>query len=798
MFARDDTDPRVALVALHTLVCQHPTAVVHFLGLTLIQLLCQINKAPSWLNRLSNVACAISNRRFALLLSWSHRRRTEHNRTEELEEATELGTIDLGVGTELATLDDGVCLTGRDVGGSLVADRLDAVRRLLRLELLGGSCHGRSSGHGSLVGRRGGGGKVLVVRGDGRGGSAGRAVGRGAGGAVLTLGLGKLVLGELVTAVEDTHTHHREQVVCRIRVVVDTAEESSGSVLANLAREQVAATRVLVEEGRDVVDEAVDNNEGASLGLLDKVVPRDDGEVGRGLGPLELLTKLVSLLELHRKTTLLDLVVGEGLEVRGETELAHGANEPLGGVELVPLNSVAVVHGELVVEVVVALADGDESGEEVVAGRHLVVKSGLAEVVSERVDAEGGVVHEEKSKHAGEEEAAAPVTPAQTGNKGRKAEAEEEEHGDVELVLELDDGVLAQVRDVGNTGLATGLDEHPAEVRPEETEVGSVGVKVGVGVAVVSAVTAGPPVDGALDGTRAHAGQEVLERERCVVGTVGPKTVVAGGDAETSEEIVTESPSGGVLVPAGGEEAVEGEDGRDGESQERDPLDLAENVLELNGGERLLGGEHSRDVVVRDVGVGELLLGSGLRILGGGRRPLLQFGGHVCDERECTSDGEETGKARRLAQVFYMKRATRLLRAVERQGSTAVHARRSKCRAGKRRLHGAVFGGAAWRERVSLSLSLLARALDCVEAGAPGKWRHTGCSAVQQPSGATSDFHSNLAEGASRQGFGCRFGGSETEAEGRKPFSAEGWGGGGGHGGVFGRAGLSCCPRTSA
>ena len=45
----------------------------------------------------------------------------------------------------------------------------------------------------------------------------------------------------------------------------------------------------------------------------------------------------------------------------------NSPNEPLGGVVLVPLHAVAVVARELVVEVVVALADRDNRGDERVA-----------------------------------------------------------------------------------------------------------------------------------------------------------------------------------------------------------------------------------------------------------------------------------------------------------------------------------------------------------------------------------------------------------------------------------------------
>jgi len=104
------------------------------------------------------------------------------------------------------------------------------------------------------------------------------------------------------------------------------------------------------------------------------------------------LALLLELLELHRVLSLGDLVVGELLEVGSEAKDRHGRDEPLGGVVLEPLDGVTEVHGELVVEVVVAFSDGAEGGEEVVAGSVLVVKRLVTEPVGERVDTEGRLV----------------------------------------------------------------------------------------------------------------------------------------------------------------------------------------------------------------------------------------------------------------------------------------------------------------------------------------------------------------------------------------------------------------------
>ena len=141
------------------------------------------------------------------------------------------------------------------------------------------------------------------------------------------------------------------------------------------------------------------------------------------------------------------------------------------------------------------------------------------------------MVDKHQPRGAGKVEAAPPISPAEAGDGHREDEAHADDEGEVPLVLPDDDLVLAEVADVGDAWLATGLDDHPADVRPEEALVRRVRVEVGVGVPVVRAVAAGPPLDRAFDGAGATEGEEVLEGEGGGVGTVSPETVVASGDA---------------------------------------------------------------------------------------------------------------------------------------------------------------------------------------------------------------------------------------------------------------------------
>jgi hypothetical protein len=348
-------------------------------------------------------------------------------------------------------------------------------------------------------------------------------------GDVLVLALGALPDLDLATAAHDTNTHGGQEVVCGVGVVVDAAVEHGGGVLADARADQGTATRVVLDEVGHVVDDAGDGDQGAAvLGLLLVGVPVDDGQLLERDAPVKGLALLVELLLQLLQAALLDLVLLELLEVVGEAELLPGPDHPLGGVVLVPLDGVAVVGGELVVEVVVALSEGDQCSDNVIARGVAVVEGLVAEPVGQRVDAEGGLLDEEDAQDAGVDEAALPVAPAEASDEAGEDQAHEDDGLDVVAVLPDDDGVVVQVRDVGTAdALGVLLHDHPAEVRVEQALPDGVGVLVGVGVAVVGTMVSRPPADGALDGATAHSCQEQLEGSGRRVRAVSPQPVIA-------------------------------------------------------------------------------------------------------------------------------------------------------------------------------------------------------------------------------------------------------------------------------
>ena len=223
--------------------------------------------------------------------------------------------------------------------------------------------------------------------------------------------------------------------------------------------------------------------------------------------PIETHRLFVELLELHCELTFLDFVLREDLEVRSKADELHGCDEPLGGIILIPLDGIAIVHWELVMEVMVTLSKGDKRGENVITRSMLIVKGSFTEPVSERVDTEGRlstkgesdcsylstkrthVVDKEQTSERRIEITATPIAPEVTGNDSRDDNTHQDEEPDEPFMLPTDDGVAGEIGDISDTRLATGFEDHPTDMRPEEPMMGPIGVEVSVGVTMMSTVT---------------------------------------------------------------------------------------------------------------------------------------------------------------------------------------------------------------------------------------------------------------------------------------------------------------------
>ncbi len=101
-----------------------------------------------------------------------------------------------------------------------------------------------------------------------------------------------------------------------------------------------------------------------------------------------------------------NFVGGHPAEFAGKAEFGEGPNDPFGGVKLPRFNAVSVIVLELVVVVMVALAESEQGKEEGVTGAAARGVGAASDVVAEGVDAEGAVLEEHDASNAPDEECA--------------------------------------------------------------------------------------------------------------------------------------------------------------------------------------------------------------------------------------------------------------------------------------------------------------------------------------------------------------------------------------------------------
>ena len=165
-------------------------------------------------------------------------------------------------------------------------------------------------------------------------------------------------------------------------------------------------------------------------------------------------------------------------------------------------------------EVVIALAKRDKSSDDVVTRRVTVVKWLIAEPMSQRVDAESGLLHEEDSEDASIDEPAEPVTPAEAANECGKDEAHEDDNLQVVLVLPDNDRVLVEIRNIGSSNsLWVLLHQHPSKMRVQKTLADRVRIFLGICVSVMSTMITSPPPHRAFDSSTTGSSEEHSKRK---------------------------------------------------------------------------------------------------------------------------------------------------------------------------------------------------------------------------------------------------------------------------------------------
>lgn len=280
-----------------------------------------------------------------------------------------------------------------------------------------------------------------------------------------------------------------------IGVHVDTPVEHGSSILANTGTNHCFATWMVLDEVGNIVNDTCNSNKTTTiLGLVDVIIPFHDWKLVKWDTPVKFGSLLVKLLLLLLDTALLNFVGTELLEIVGKTKLLHRPDEPFGWVILVPLDSIAVVGWEFVVEIVVSFSKSDQGSQDVVTWGVAVIEWLVTKPMSKGIDTEGGLLNEEDTEDATIDESTEPVTPAETCNKGWEDQTHEEDDLEVVSVLPDDDGIFVEIRDVCSANsFRVLLHDHPSEVRVHEALADRVRILLRVCVSVMCSVISGPP-----------------------------------------------------------------------------------------------------------------------------------------------------------------------------------------------------------------------------------------------------------------------------------------------------------------
>ena len=160
--------------------------------------------------------------------------------------------------------------------------------------------------------------------------------------------------------------------VC-MSTVIKTTIEHGGSILANSTANQSLSSGVVHDKFTHVVHDTRNSDQRTSIhGLFFKVIPLDQWQLLKR--PLDLSVVPIEVLLLLLKFADFDLILAELFEVIGESYLLPEPDGPLGRIELIPGDGVAIVRGKLVVEIMVTLTSGDKSSEYVISRRVSIVK----------------------------------------------------------------------------------------------------------------------------------------------------------------------------------------------------------------------------------------------------------------------------------------------------------------------------------------------------------------------------------------------------------------------------------------
>ena len=109
------------------------------------------------------------------------------------------------------------------------------------------------------------------------------------------------------------------------------------------------------------------------------------------------------------------------------------------------------------------------------------------------------MLYEYETNQTSPNEPPMPISPSIPRHRGGYDDRHDEGEDEIVSVLPFDNRIRSQVADICGTWLTPGLEDHPSDVRVKEAFTGVVGIKVGVGVSMVGAVSPSPPRNGTFD-----------------------------------------------------------------------------------------------------------------------------------------------------------------------------------------------------------------------------------------------------------------------------------------------------------
>ena len=212
--------------------------------------------------------------------------------------------------------------------------------------------------------------------------------------------------------------------------------------------------------------------------------------------------------QLHLQPGLFDTLLRRGSEIPRQTTPGGEPDQPLGRIELPPVNAVAVVILEQVVKVVVPLAKGEKSQDAVIASGIAIGIGLTAPDVGQRVDEEGGVVSHHHPQHARQQQHAEHI-PVPQAKQQRQPQISRQRQRQIVTVLKRDHRVVLQVSHIAVITIAISLmlPQHPADVGIPETAPRAVGVFIVVIHMTMVTAVIGRPVQG-----------RILQRQRTADG----------------------------------------------------------------------------------------------------------------------------------------------------------------------------------------------------------------------------------------------------------------------------------------